>query len=102
MNIRSGDTVQVVSGDDRGKKGKVLSVNPKKGQVIVEGINFMKHHSKPTQQNPQGGIIEREGPVQVSNVMLVSSGGPTRVGYRFLETGRKIRVARKTGEDIDS
>jgi|TARA_B100001971_G_scaffold156223_1_gene145737 large subunit ribosomal protein L24 len=102
VRIRTGDTVEVISGDDRGKQGKVLSVNPKSQRLIIEGINFMKRHSKPTQQNQQGGIIEREASVQASNVMLVVSGSRTRVGHRLLDTGRKIRVARKTGEDIDS
>ena len=102
MRIRMGDTVEVISGDDRGKKGKVLSVNPKSQRVIVEGINFMKRHSKPTQKNQQGGIIEREAAVHTSNVMLVVSGSRTRVGHRLLDTGKKVRVARKTGEDIDS
>ena len=73
MRIRMGDTVEVISGDDRGKKGKVLSVNPKSQRVIIEGINFMKRHSKPTQKNQQGGIIEREAAVHSCNVMLVAS-----------------------------
>ena len=102
MRIRTGDTVEVISGDDRGKQGKVLSVNPKSQRLIIEGINFMKRHSKPTQQNQQGGIIERAASVHASNVMLVVAGSRTRVGHRLLDTGRKIRVARKTGEDIDS
>ncbi len=102
MRIRKGDSVEVISGDDAGKQGKVLSVNPKTGQVIVEGINFMKRHSKPSQQSPQGGIVEREAPIHVSNVMIVASGSRTRIGHRRLDTGRKIRVAVKTGQDIDS
>ena len=67
MRIKTGDIVEVITGNDSGKQGKVLSVNPKLMQVIVEGVNFMKRHSKPTQQNPQGGIIEREAPIHISN-----------------------------------
>ncbi|MEE2876168.1 MAG: 50S ribosomal protein L24 [Candidatus Neomarinimicrobiota bacterium] len=102
MRIRNGDTVEVISGDDVGKQGKVLSVEPKSEVVIVEGINFIKRHSKPSQQNPQGGIIEREAPMHVSNVMIVVSGSRTRIRHRLLDNGRKIRVATKTGQDIDS
>ena len=102
MRIRKGDTVEVISGDDVGKQGKVLSVILRSEQVIVEGINFMKRHSKPSQQNPQGGIVEREAPIHVSNVMIVLSGSRTRIGHRLLDNGRKIRVAVKTGQDIDS
>ena len=102
MRIRKGDTVEVISGDDVGKQGKVLSVNPRSEQVIVEGINFMKRHSKPSQQNQQGGIVEREASINASNVMIVASGSLTRIGHRLLDNGRKIRVAVKTGQDIDS
>jgi large subunit ribosomal protein L24 len=78
VRIRTGDTVEVISGDDRGKQGKVLSVNPKSLRLLIEGMNFMKRQSKPTQQNQQGGIIEREASVHVSNVMLVVSGSRRR------------------------
>lgn len=102
MSIRKGDIVEVIAGDDVGKQGKVLSVTPKSNKIIVEGINFMKRHSKPTQQSPQGGIIEREAPIHISNLMIVVGGSKTRVGHRFLDNGRKIRVALKSGQDIDS
>lgn len=102
MRIKKGDTVQVISGNELGKTGKVLMVSPKSNRVIVEGVNFVKRHTKPSQQNPQGGIVEKEAPVHISNVMLMVGGQRTRSGWRFLETGRKIRVSRKTGEDIDS
>lgn len=102
MRIKKGDTVQVISGNERGKTGKVLMVSPKSNRVIVEGVNFVKCHTKPSQQNPQGGIVEKEAPIHISNVMLMVGGHRTRSGWRFLETGRKIRVSRKTGEDIDS
>ncbi|MBH31422.1 MAG: 50S ribosomal protein L24 [Candidatus Marinimicrobia bacterium] len=102
MRIRKGDTVEVISGDHAGKQGKVLSLSPRSHQVIVEGINFMKRHSKPSQQNPQGGIVEKEAPIHVSNVMIVASGNRTRIGHRLLDSGKKIRVAVTTGQDIDS
>ena len=102
MRIKKDDTVQVIAGNDRGKTGKVLRIFPKSNRVIIEGINFIKRHTKPTQQNQKGGIVEKEAPIHISNIMLVVGGQRTRSGYRFLETGRKIRVSRKTGEDIDS
>jgi len=102
VRIKKGDTVQVISGNERGKTGKVLMVSPESNRVIVEGVNFVKRHTKPSQQNPQGGIVEKEAPIHISNVMLMVGGQRTRSGWRFLETGRKIRVSRKTGEDIDS
>lgn len=102
LRIRKNDTVLVISGDDRGKIGKVLKIFPDKQRVIVEGVNFIKRHSRPTQKNPQGGIIEKEAPIHVSNVKLVHSGQPTKVSYRTLKDGKKVRVMRKTGEIIDS
>tara|TARA_B100000686_G_C16514529_1_gene823881 strand:- start:65 stop:373 length:309 start_codon:yes stop_codon:yes gene_type:complete len=102
VRVKTGDLVEIISGDDSGKQGKVLRVNPKSMQVIVEGVNFMKRHSKPTQQNQQGGIIEREAPIHISNLMVVVSGRRTRFGHRLLDNGRRIRVSQKTGEDIDS
>ena len=102
MRIRKGDTVEVISGDDRGKKGKVLRSYPRSERIVVEGVNFIKRHTRPSQNNPQGGIVEREAPMHVSNVMLVTGGQRARVGHRFLETGRKVRYSLKTGDDIDS
>ena len=102
-HVRRGDTVAVISGRERGKRGKVLRVIPETGRVIVEKINMMKKHQRPTQKLRQGGIIEREGPIHLSNVMLLDpgSGKPTRVGMRELGDGRKVRVARRSGEIID-
>lgn len=102
MKIKKGDFVVIISGNDRGKSGKVLRVFPKRSQIIVENVNFIKRHTKPSQQNPQGGIVEKEAAIHVSNVMMEFKGQKTRIGYRFLKTGRKVRVARKTGEDIDT
>ena len=102
MHIKKGDQVLVIAGNDRGKEGKVLKVFPRKNRVIVEGINFIKRHTRPSQNNPQGGIVEKEAPIHASNVQLMYNGQPTRVGYDYLEDGTKVRVAKKTGEVIDS
>jgi len=102
-HVRKGDTVVVVAGKERGKRGRVLRVIPDKNRVIVERINMIKKHQRPTQKLRQGGIIEREGAIHLSNVMLVdpTSSKPTRIGMRELGDGKKVRVARKSGEIID-
>lgn len=107
MKIRKNDNVMIISGNDRGKTGKVLKVFPKKLRVIVEGINVRKKHTKPSQNNPQGGIIEKESPIHISNVMLLDpkSNEPTRVGSQVIldeKTGKekRTRVSRATGEMI--
>ena len=102
-HVRKGDTVMVIAGKERGKRGKVLRVLPDKGRVIVERINMIKKHQRPTQKLRQGGIIEREGSLHLSNVMLVDprSDKPTRVGVRELADGKKVRLARRSGEMID-
>ncbi len=102
-HVRKGDTVMVVAGKERGKRGRVLRVIPEKNRVVVERVNMIKKHQRPTQRVRQGGIIEREGPIHLSNVMLLdpTSGKPTRVGMRALSDGKKARVARKSGEIID-
>ena len=79
MRIKTGDIVEVISGDDKGKQGKVLNFNPKTQRVLIEGVNFIKRHSKPSQQNQQGGIVEREASLHISSVMLVVSGNKTKV-----------------------
>ena len=101
MHIKKRMTVRVISGNNRGEEGKVLHVFPKKERVIVEGVNFIKRHTRPSQENPQGGIGEREGTLHVSNVMVVHDGSPTRIGYKKLENGLKVRIASKTGEEIN-
>lgn len=103
MNIRKNDTVLVVTGKDRGKKGKVRYAYPKKERVIVEGVNFIKRHARATRQVRQAGIIEREASVHVSNVMLLCSkcNNPARIGHRFLDDGRKVRICRVCNEVID-
>ena len=92
--------VKVVSGNHKGMEGKILSVFPKKNRVIVEGVNFRKRASRPTQENPSGGFVEREAPLHISNVMVVNNGTATRIGHRVLDDGNKIRVSKKTGEEI--
>ena len=107
MKIRREDNIKVIAGKDRGKTGRVMRVDPVKQKVFVEGLNIQKRHQRPrTMQQMQsgegGGVIEREGPIHVSNVMLIdpTSGEPTRVGVRR-EGGRRVRVARRNGEAID-
>lgn len=104
LKVRKGDEVLVIAGNNKGKKGKVLKVFPTEDRIIVEGVNFIKRHSKPTQQLPQGGIIEREGKIHVSNVQVIcpKTGKPTRIGHTFVETEqgkkRRARVAKVSGE----
>ena len=100
MKIIKGDSVQVITGNDNGKTGRVIKVFPKKRKIVVEGINIVKKHSRPSQDNPQGGIIEKEAAINLSNVMLISGGKPTRVGYKFLDDGKKVKYAKSTGDVI--
>lgn len=103
MKIRKNDTVQVMAGKDRGKRGKVRFAYPKKNRVLVEGINFIKKHSRARGQVKQAGIIDLEAPIDVSDVMLLCEkcNRPTRVGFTFLEDGRKVRICHKCKEVID-
>jgi large subunit ribosomal protein L24 len=100
QKIKKGDTVQIIAGKDKGQEGKVLSVNPKTNRVVVEGLNMVTKHTKPSQANPNGGIVEKEAPIDISNVMLVVGGKTTRVGFDFKD-GKKVRVAKATGKVID-
>ena len=100
MKIKRGDTVKVIAGADNGKQGKILEIDHKAGRVKVEGVNIVKKHSKPSAGNPNGGIIEKEGFIDESNVMLVVKGKTTRVGFRE-ENGKKVRFAKATGDKID-
>ncbi len=104
MKIRTNDEVLVTAGKDRGKQGKVHSVHPDKGRVVVAGVNMIKRHTKPGRVRTQAGIIEREAPISLANVMLVCSkcGKPTRVAYRFIENGQKVRACRRCGEIVDA
>lgn len=101
--IRKGDTVVVITGADRGKRGEVLSVQPKDDRAVVQGVNVAKRHTKPRGMGQPGGIVEREATIHLSNLMLVDpkTDKPTRVGFRVLDDGRKVRVARASGDVIE-
>lgn len=103
LHVKKEDIVMVITGKDRGKKGRVIAAFPKEQRVLVEGVNMVKKHTRPTQMNPQGGIINQEAPIHVSNVMLIDpkTGEPTRVGYKILENGKKVRIAKKSGRELD-
>lgn len=102
MHVKKGDKVKVLTGKDRGKEGTVLAVFPKKQRVLVEGVNMIKKHAKPSQENPQGGILNVEAPIHVSNVLPIDpkTGEPTRVGYEIRD-GKKVRIAKKSGAVLD-
>ena len=101
MHIKKGDTVYVNAGNDKGKTGKVLSVIPSENRAVVEGVNIVKKHTKPNAKQPQGGIIDQEAPVNVSNLQLIdpASGKRSCVGHKFVD-GKKLRYAKKSGEEI--
>jgi large subunit ribosomal protein L24 len=103
LHVKKEDTIIVITGKDKGKKGRVLEAYPRENRVLIEGVNMVKKLAKPTQANPQGGILNQEAPIHASNVMLVDpkSGKPTRIGYKVLNNGEKVRVAKKSGEVID-
>ncbi|UOY05207.1 50S ribosomal protein L24 [Muricauda sp. SCSIO 64092] len=99
LKIKTGDTVTVIAGDHKGSEGKVMSVDLKKNKAIVEGVNVVKKHEKPSAQNPQGGIVEKEAPIHISNLSLMENGEAVRVGFAFKD-GKKVRVSKKTGETV--
>ncbi len=101
--IKKGDHVVVIAGKDKGRKGEVTKVFPQEERVIVSGVGVVKRHTRPTQWDPEGGIKQFEAPIHVSNVMHIDpkDGGPTRVGFKTLKDGKKVRVAKKSGEVID-
>jgi large subunit ribosomal protein L24 len=103
LKIKKDDEVIVLAGRDKGKRGKVLRAYPADNRVLVDGVNVVKRHTRPSQADPQGGVKEKGLPIHVSNVALIDpkSGKPTRVGYRILDDGRKVRIARRSGEVID-
>jgi large subunit ribosomal protein L24 len=106
LHVKKGDDVQIIAGNDKGNKGRVLAVYPALDRVLVEGINMRTHHDKPTQENPQGGRLKREAPVHVSNVMVIdpTTSEPTRIGRKRVEEdagGRWVRYAKTSGEVID-
>ena len=104
QRVKKDDNVVVVAGKDKGTRGKVLRVMPSDDKILVEGVNVITKHSKPSQRNPQGGRVKREAPIHISNVMLADpkDGKPTRVKIKTLESGERVRVAARSGEQIDT
>lgn len=100
LHIKVGDTVKVLAGEARGQEGKVVAIDRSKDRAVVEGINMIKKHVKPNAANPQGGIVEKEAGLHVSNLMLVHNGQSTRVGRQVNKDGKLVRIAKKTGEEI--
>ena len=103
MNFKTGDKVNVIAGKDKGKSGKILHVLRNKDRVVVEGVNMVKKHQKPTAQDQTGGIIERENPIHISNIMMSDpkSGKSTRIGHEINKNGKKVRISKKSNEKID-
>ncbi len=103
MQIRKNDTVRIIAGNDKGKEGRILKVFPDKNRIIVEKVNMVKRHTRPTQAMPQGGIQEKEGPIDASNAMLVcpNTGKVTRIGKDILSDGTRARVSKKSGEMLN-
>jgi len=102
LHIKKGDMVQVIAGDDKGKKGHVIEVFNAKNRALVEGINIVSRHTKPNAQNQQGGIIKKEAPINISNLMVLDkSGSPSRIGRKLNDAGKLVRFAKKSGEIID-
>ncbi len=102
MFVKKGMTVRVISGNHKGSEGKVLRVFPKQNRVLVEGVNFIKRATRPSQENQAGGFVEKEAPINISNVMVVHGGNASRIGYKILEDGTKVRISRKTGQEIEN
>ena len=100
MKIKKGDTVKVIAGKDKDKEGKVLAVNKEKHTVLVEGVNMITKHEKPSMSNQLGGIVNKEAPIDISNVMYVHNGKTTRVGFK-MDGDKKVRIAKSTGDVID-
>ncbi|CAN5444956.1 MAG: 50S ribosomal protein L24 [Acidimicrobiia bacterium] len=100
MKIKKGDTVVVLTGKSKGKQGEVMTVLPRANKIIVSGINTAKKHTKPRRANEPGGVVDRDMPIEISNVALIHKGKPTKVGYKINDDGTKVRVARSTGEVI--
>lgn len=100
LHVKVGDMVQIMSGESRGQKGKIMSIDRKKNRAIVEGVNLVKKHIKPSATNPQGSIEDREGSVHISNLMVLSNDKPSRVGRKLNGEGKLVRFAKKTGEEI--
>jgi large subunit ribosomal protein L24 len=102
LHVKKGDTVMVITGESKGQKGRVLEVNREKNRALVEGVNLVSKHTKPNAKSPQGGIVKKEAPVHISNLMLVdpTTGKPTRIGRRLNEKEKLVRYSKKSGEEI--
>ena len=100
LHIKVGDTVKVLSGNSRGQEGKILVIDKKKDRAVVEGLNMIKKHTKPSASNPQGGIVEKESGIHISNLMVVQNGTASRVGRKLNDAGKLVRYSKKSGEDI--
>ncbi|MAM64448.1 MAG: 50S ribosomal protein L24 [Candidatus Marinimicrobia bacterium] len=101
MQLRKGMLVRVIKGNHKGSEGKLLYVFPKENRAIVEGVNMVKRSVRPTQENPSGGFSEKEAPINLSNLMVVQKGQITRIGYKILDDGSKVRVSLRTGQEIE-
>ncbi|MCY0900020.1 MAG: 50S ribosomal protein L24 [Firmicutes bacterium] len=103
MHVKKGDTVRVLAGRDKGKEGQIIRSIPKENRVVVEKVNLVKRHQRPTPDFPEGGIITKEAPIHVSNVMIIckSCKKPTRIAHKFLENGKKVRACKKCGATLD-
>jgi large subunit ribosomal protein L24 len=103
LRLRKNDTVMITTGELKGQTGKIMRVIPEKNRAIVAGKNMVKRHTKPNQKNPQGGIVEKEAPIHLSNLMLVcpKTGKPTRIGSRVLDNGKRVRYSKKAKESVD-
>ena len=100
LHIKVGDTVKIISGESNGQEGKILTIDRKKNRATVEGINLIKKHEKPSAANPEGGIVEKESSIHISNIMIVSDGAASRIGRKADEKGKMVRYSKKTGKEI--
>ncbi len=100
LHIKVGDSVKVLSGESLGQEGKILAIDKKKLRAVVEGVNMIKRHTKPSAKDPQGGIVEREAAIHISNLMVVHNGVPTRIGRKMNDKGKLVRYSKKSGEEI--
>ena len=100
LHIKVGDTVKIISGESNGQEGKILTIDRKKNRAIVEGVNIIKKHEKPSAANPEGGIVEKESSIHISNIMIVSDGDASRIGRKANEEGKMVRYSKKTGKEI--
>ena len=101
MKLKKDDIVQVITGKYKGQQGRIIKVYPEKNRVIVEGVNIINKHERPTQENPQGGVMKKETSIDYSNVLYVEDGVPVKIGYKILDDGKKVRISKKTNNILD-